>query len=377
MTRYKQALTAKPLGANSLIHGDNADVLARLLPDYRDQVRCIYMDPPYNGGERHMMYSDKLGHDEWLEELGTILELCEELLEENGSIWISIDDEQMHYLKVLADGVFGRENFLATIVWEHRTSRENRRAFSHNHEYLLAYAKNAKEFRRSRNRLPASGEILARYKNPDNDPRGAWQSISAHVQAGHATPSQFYDIVGPGGRIHRPPKGRCWAYAEPKMLAAIKSGDIWFGRNGAGVPRIKRFLRDVELGVTPETLWTASSVGTTTDAKRHVLELFPDETVFDTPKPEGLIERILHIATDEGDLVIDPYLGSGTTAAVAHKMGRKWIGIEIGEHAVSHCKKRLDLVLEGERGGISSHVGWTGGGHYAFVPGPVRAVAAA
>lgn len=363
--------------ANALVHGDNVEVLRALLGDYRGRVRCAYLDPPYNGRERHMLYADHRTHDDWLKQMRTVLELTAELLDPDGSIWISIDDGEMHYLKVICDEIFGRENFLATVVWEHRTSRENRKAFSNNHEYVLVFAADAKRFKSSRNRLPASPEIFARYKNPDNDPRGPWQSISAHVQAGHATKSQFYDIVGPSGKRHRPPKGRCWAYSEDRMKAAVESGWIWFGRDGNGVPRIKRFLSEVELGVTPETLWTAASVGTTTDAKRQILQLFPDEEIFDTPKPEGLIARILQIATNHGDLVLDPFLGSGTTSAVAHKMRRSWIGIEDGDHAITHCVNRMQQVVEGENGGVSADVGWTGGGAFDVVSNTGKQTAAA
>jgi adenine-specific DNA-methyltransferase len=297
---------------------------------------------------------------------GERIEALAPLLSDDGSLWISIDDNEVHYLKAVADRVLGRESFITTIVWEHRTTRENRRVFSNNHEYLLVYAWDPERFKATRNRVAASEEILSRYKNPDDDPRGPWQSVSLTAQDGHGTPGQFYEVVAPNGRRHRPPKGRCWVYTEERMAEAIAAGEVWFGRDGNGVPRRKHFLSAAAPGMTPSTLWTAGFAGTNAEAKREILRLFPDEQVFDTPKPERLLARILEIATDPGDLVLDAYLGSGTTAAVAHKMGRRWIGIELGDHAVSHCASRMRLVVDGEGGGVSADFGWAGGGGFRF-----------
>jgi adenine-specific DNA-methyltransferase len=329
-------------------------------------VRCVYIDPPYNNGERYTHYNDDLERAQWLRDLRARLLAIAPLLRADGSIWISIDDREVHYLKVAADEVFGRENFVTTIVWQHRTTRENRRVFSNDHEYLLVYAKDVGEFSRCRNRLPGSAELFRRFKNPDNDPRGVWQSVSLNVQDGHATANQFYSVVAPNGRIHHPPKGRCWVYSAEKMKALVAQGNVWFGRDGNGVPRLKKFLRDSTTGLTPPTLWTADAVGTTLAAKKHLLQMFPSADVFDTPKPESLVRRVVEIASDPGDLVLDAYLGSGTTAAVAHKTGRKYIGIEIGPHAVTHCAERLRSVVRGEAGGISKDVSWAGGGGFDF-----------
>jgi adenine-specific DNA-methyltransferase len=355
-----------PEAGNRLICGDNRTVLAAIADDLAGAVRCIYLDPPYNGRERWTHYDDRVGRERWLEGIEATLAAAWPLLRDDGSLWISIDDNEVHYLKVLADGLLGREAFVTTIVWEHRTTRENRRVFSNNHEYLLVYARDAAAFKRARNPVPPSPEVLARYRNPDGDPRGPWQSVSLNVQAGHGTPAQFYEVVAPNGRRHRPPKGRCWAYARERMEAAIAAGTVWFGARGDGVPRLKRYLADAPPGLTPPTLWTAADAGTTMAAKRHGLGLFPDERVFDTPKPEHLLHRVVQIATDPGDLVLDAYLGSGTTAAVAHKTARRWIGVERGEHAVTHCARRMRLVVDGEAGGISGDVGWRGGGGFAF-----------
>ena len=294
------------------------------------------------------------------------LQAIRPLLSIDGSLWISIDDREIHYLKVATDEVFGRENFVTTIVWQQRTSRENRKVFSNNHEYLLIYAADIRRFRATRNLLPGGPALLTRYKNPDSDPRGPWQSISANVQAGHATPSQFYDLVAPNGNVHRPPEGRCWVYTQEKMQREIAADNIWFGKTGQGVPRIKRFLKSSKVGLTPETLWLARDVGTNDEAKKQLLKLFPNEGVFDTPKPEGLIRRVLEIATEPGDLVLDAFLGSGTTSAVAHKLNRKYIGVESGKHAVTYCAARLQLVVDGDATGISEDVRWKGGGGFDF-----------
>ena len=351
---------------NALIQGDNLPALAEVHAQMPEGFRCIYLDPPYNNQERYTHYDDARTHESWLLDVSTRLKILAGLLSDDGSLWISIDDREVHYLKAATDAIFGRTNFISTIIWQQRTTRENRKVFSNNHEYLLVYAKNAEKFKATRNRLPLPQTILARYKNPDNDPRGPWQSVSANVQAGHATKSQFYTLIGPNGTRHVPPNGRCWVYNREKMHAEIERNSVWFGSRNKGVPRLKRFLNGSSAGLNPETLWLAADVGTPDAAKKHILELFLDEPVFDTPKPESLIHRILQIATNPGDLVLDPYLGSGTTAAVAHKMGRRYVGIEMGKHATTLCARRLVQVIRGEAGGISTLTNWQGGGGFSF-----------
>lgn len=351
---------------NIILQGDNLTVLKELEPLFSGQVRCIYIDPPYNNQERYNHYTDSLGHEEWIQELSVRLNCLARFLKKDGSLWISIDDREVHYLKVAADKILGRDNFITTIIWQQRTTRENRKVFSNNHEYLLVYAKDLRSFKATRNLLALTPEVENRYHNPDNDPRGSWQSVSANVQAGHATQGQFYEIVAPNGRRYVPPNGRCWVYNESRMKEEIANENIWFGHSGNGVPRLKRFLSEAKRGLTPETLWTAAEVGTNKAAKKHLLKLFPKQLVFDTPKPEHLIQRILSISTNPGDIVLDAYLGSGTTAAVAHKMGRRYIGIEKGSHAVSLCVSRMKQVVDGEAGGISALTEWTGGGGFDF-----------
>ena len=351
---------------NMLIQGDNLEALKALLPFCAGRVKCIYIDPPYNTRSAFEHYDDNLEHARWLAMMLPRLELLRELLAEDGSVWVSIDNAEGAYLKVLLDEVFGRSNFVTTCVWQQRTTRENRKVFSEDHEYLHVYASEYSNFKRSRNQLALSEEVKARYKNPDKDPRGPWQSISANAQAGHGTKDQFYDLVAPNGRVHALPAGRCWILTERRMKEQISDDRVWFGKDGNGVPRIKKFLSETKGGLTPNTLWFANEVGTNDSAKKHTIKLFEGKEVFETPKPEALVQRVLEIATNPGELVLDSFLGSGTTAAVAHKMGRRWIGIEMGEHAVTHCAPRLRKVIEGEQGGISESVGWKGGGGFRF-----------
>jgi len=361
-------VTGNDVFNNQLIQGDNLLALKALEQDFAGQVKCIYIDPPYNTGSAFDHYDDGVEHSIWLSLIRDRIEIIHRLLRNDGSLWISIDDNEAHYLKILCDEVFGRQNFVATIIWEKRKSRENRRVFSFNHDYILVYARNKSSFEVVRNPIGLTPEVLARYKNPDNDPRGPWQSVSANAQAGHATASQFYTLTIPSGRQVDPPKGRCWLYTKEKMASEIAAGNIWFGVDGNNAPRVKKFLSDSsDKGLTPETIWTADEVSTNDDAKKQLIGLMTEASVFDNPKPEQLIERIIHIATNPGDLMLDSFLGSGTTAAVAHKMGRRWIGIELGEHCHTHCLPRLKKVVDGaDPGGITEAVGWKGGGGFRY-----------
>ena len=324
----------------------------------------VFIDPPYNA-DAAQIYEDNIEHSLWLTLIRPRLQILWTLLSNEGSIWISIDDNERDYLKVLCDEIFGRSNFIASIVWQKRYSRENREAIGDVHEYIIVYAKNPTRFKEIRNLVPMSEEQAKVYKNPNNDPRGRWRPVPMTAQAGHATPEQFYEIVAPGGKVHTPPAGRCWSLSKKTFEELLKDRRIYFGKDNNSHPNKIRYLSEVP-GVAPWTWWTCDEVGHTDSAKKEILALFPDN-IFDTPKPETLIQRIIHIATNPNDLVLDSFLGSGTTAAVAHEMGRRYIGIEMGEHAYTHCKKRLDMVVSGEdKGGISKAVDWKGGGGYRF-----------
>ena len=352
---------------NLLIQGDNLEALKALLPFYRGQVKCIFIDPPYNTQSAFEHYDDNLEHSQWLSMMLPRLQLLRELLREDGSIWVTIDDNEGHYLKVLMDEVFGRRNFVANVFWQKTHTRENRTDISAVHDHLLVMAKNRDGWKEVRNMLPSSEEQLERFTNPDSDPRGTWASLPAHAKAEKGRrEAQFFTITTPSGRKIDPPPGRCWLYTEPRFLEMVRDGRIWFGESGNNAPRVKKFLSEVQEGLVPSTLWLHQEVGTNGKAKAELVALFPGETPFSTPKPEALLQRILHIASNPGDLVLDSFLGSGTTAAVAHKMGRRWIGIEMGEHAATHCLPRLEKVIAGEQGGISSAVNWQGGGGFRF-----------
>lgn len=359
--------SADPGTENMLIHGDNLLALKALESKYAGQVKCIYIDPPYNIGAAFEHYDDNLEHSLWLTLIRPRLRILWNLLHNtDGSIWISIDDNEQAYMRVLCDELFGRSNFVAQIVWQKRYSRENREAIGDVHEYILVYAKNKENFKANRNLVPMSEDQAKVYKNPNNDPKGRWRTIPITAQAGHATPSQFYTIVTPSGRKFDPPPGNCWRFTEEKYKQLVADGRIYFGKDGNSQPTTIRYLSEVP-GVAPWTWWPSEEVGHTDSAKKEILALFGKDNIFDTPKPETLLERILHIASNPGDLVLDSFLGSGTTAAVAHKMGRRYIGIEMGNHAYTHCKVRLDKVVAGEdAGGITKSAGWQGGGGYRF-----------
>ena len=360
-TRMK---SGKDIFDNVLIHGDNLLALKALEQKYTGQVKCIYIDPPYNTGSAFTHYDDGLEHSIWLGLMRERLELLANFLSKDGSIWMSIDDDEGHYLKVMCDEIFGRRNFLATIVWQRAYAPiALAKNISHSHDFILVYARDIDHL--DWNRLPRTEEANKRYKNLDNDPRGPWKTTDSTAQAGHGTKSQFYDFVSPNGKVHKLPPGRCWLYTEPAMQRMIADNRVWFGADGNNVPAIKRFLSEVSDGIVPQTLWTYDEVGHTQESKKEI-KAFNFETVFDTPKPERLIQRILTIATNPGDLVMDSFLGSGTTSAVAHKMGRRWIGIELGDHCYTHCLPRLQKVIDGEQGGISEAVKWKGGGGFRF-----------
>jgi len=351
--------------SNMLIQGDNLDALKSLLPYYAGQVKCIYIDPPYNTKSAFEHYDDNVEHSKWLSTMYPRLVLLRELLAEDGSIWVSIDDNEGHYLKVLMDEVFGRRNFVAANIWQKLfTVKNSAKYFSDMHEYILVYAKNINQLQR--NLLPRSSDLDGSYSNPDNDSRGDWTTNA--IQARNFYSQGGYEITSPTGKVYLPPKGTYWRISENSFKELEKDGRIWWGKDGTATPRIKKFLSEAKQGVVPASIWFHKDFGTNGEAKMEVRKLFEDigDDVFMTPKPERLIKGILYLATNEGDLVLDSFLGSGTTAAVAHKMNRRYIGIEMGDHALSHCLPRLQKVIEGEQGGISQAVNWQGGGGVKF-----------
>jgi adenine-specific DNA-methyltransferase len=358
----KQRVTDRDIFDNILIQGDNLLALRALEQEFTGKVKCVYIDPPYNTGSAFAHYDDGVEHSIWLSLLRDRLEILRRLLTNDGSIWINIDDLEGHYLKVLCDEIFGRGNFVANIVWQKRTSRENRAAVGSSHDDILVYAMcGPQSWKAVRNKLPANDKG---YGNPDNDPRGQWRSIPFSAQG--YRPNQMYDIVTPTGVVLQPPKGRCWGATEPVFKAHLADNRVYFPKGGDGRPRIKQF-RGEEEGLTPMTWWEASEFGDNEEAKKEVLQLFPAQEVFATPKPERLLRGILEIATRPGDLVLDSFAGSGTTGAVAHKLGRRWIMVEVGDHCQSHVIHRLKKVVDGiDGGGITEATGWRGGGGFRF-----------
>ncbi|MCC6543846.1 MAG: site-specific DNA-methyltransferase [Nitrospirae bacterium] len=348
---------------NMLIQGDNLLALKALEQDFAGKIKCVYIDPPYNTGNAFEHYDDGLEHSIWLSLIRPRIEMLHRLLSNDGTLWISIDDDESHYLKVLCDEVFGRKNFVNNVIWEKKYSPQNdAKWLSDSHDHILVYAKNKETWRP--NLLPRTEEMNARYKNPDNDPRGLWKSSDMSVKT--YTAATDYPVTLSSGRIVNPPESRCWVISKEKYEEMVKDNRIWFGRDGNSVPSIKRFLTEVQVGTVSKTIWHRTDVGDNQEAKREI-KTFNSEDVFSTPKPERLIQRILTLATNEGDLVLDSFLGSGTSAAVAHKMKRSWIGIELGEHCHTHCLPRLKKVVDGtDQGGISKAVTWQGGGGFKY-----------
>lgn len=346
-----------PNTENMLIHGDNLIALKALEQDYAGKIKCIYIDPPYNTGSAFEHYDDGLEHSEWLCMMKPRIEILRNLLSEDGSIWITLDDNEAFRFKVMADEIFGENNFVATIIWNSRKSKQNDTLISLSHNYIFIYAKNKSNVLIKK--MPVDSE---KFSNPDNDPRGPW--IADPFDAPQVRVNLTYPIENPNTKaIYYPPQGRHWRTTEQEYLKLLSDNKIVFGKNGTSKPQQKRFLNEAK-GITPGTFW--DDVGTATEATKEIQKLFNKEISFSTPKPERLIERILYLATDKEDIVLDSFLGSGTTAAVAHKMGRKYIGIELGEHCYTHCIPRLKAVADGEQGGISKDINWQGGGGFKF-----------
>lgn len=335
---------------NVYISGDNLDALQHLVKSYAEQVKVIYIDPPYNTGSDGFVYNDKFSfsaeelarrldvsleratrilqmtrrgsasHAAWLTFMLPRLTFARDLLAKDGVIFISIDDNEQAYLKCLCDEVFGEECFIAQFIWEKRLNRENRSETSVRHDYILCYSKYFIDPEQRRiKQLPMTGKALASYTNPDNDPRGPWKSDPAHAQAGHGVESQFYTVVAPNGKRHKLPSGRCWIYNEKDMIEAINDNRIWFGQDGNGVPRVKTYLYAKERGLTPETMIFAKDGGTNEKAKNDLKELFDGVAVFETPKPVELVKSLLQMAI-QGGIVVDFFGGSSSTAHAVMEM---------------------------------------------------------
>jgi len=346
---------------NRLIFGDNLLALKALEQEFSGKVKCVVIDPPYNTGSAFTHYDDGLEHSIWLGLMRDRLEIIRRLLSDDGSLWITIDDNEAHYLKVMCDEVFGRGSFVVNALWQKRTSPDARLFIGDAHDHILIYAKDKDRF--SLNRLPLSDDQTALFKNPDNDARGPWTSTDFTAQGWR--PNQMYKITTVAGIEYEPPAGRCWANVESELNRLLAENRLWFGKDGTARPRVKNFLAEHE-GVRAWSWWPNTEVGHNQEAKKEINTLFGSES-FDTPKPERLIRRIVELATNPGNLVLDSFGGSGTAGAVAHKMGRRWIMVELGEHCHTHIIPRLKKVIDGEdKGGITEAVNWQGGGGFRY-----------
>ena len=359
---------------NLFIEGDNLDALKLLRETLLGQVKMIYIDPPYNTGN-DFVYRDDFSedtqsflsrsnqidssgarlvanvesngrfHSDWLSMIFPRLKLARGLLRDDGVIFISADDNEIANLMRLCDEVFGEDNFVSTFVWEKRTNRENRKVVSSRHDYIVCYAKQQKPGVRALKQLPMSAKALANYKNPDGDPRGSWKSDPATAQAGHGTKDQFYVLVAPNGKGHELESGRCWVYTEKVMKREIAEGKIWFGRDGNGVPRVKTYLEAKDRGLTPESILFAEDVGTNESAKNQLKELFSERSVFDTPKPVGLVQTLIQLACDDG-IVMDFFAGSATTAEATIELNasdgraRRFVLIQLPEELAQDSEPR-------------------------------------
>ncbi len=347
---------------NRVLFGENLHALRALEPEFAGSLRCICIDPPYNTGSGFAHYDDDVEHARWLSLMRDRIEVMHRLLAPNGSLWILIDDTEAHYLKVVCDEIFGRAGFIGTVIWQKKYTQANDATFlSDAHDYLLVYARDRAQLRF--NGLPRSARQQAAYRNPDEDPRGPWKATPLHAKSGS---DAAFEYRFRNGVAWRPPAGTFPRFSAANLKRMEENEEIWFGRNGRAVPARKTFLRDVTPTVVANTLWLFEEVGHNHEAKTEAKQLNPADP-FSTPKPERLLHRILQIATDPGDTVLDAFAGSGTTGAVAHKMGRRYLLIESGAHCHTHLLPRLRRVIDGaDPGGITATVGWQGGGSYRY-----------
>jgi adenine-specific DNA-methyltransferase len=362
---------------NLLIRGDALNVLTSLcsLPEFAQElvgkVKLVYIDPPFNTQQAFAHYDDALEHSVWLTMMRDRLLQVKKLLSSDGSVWVHCDDSEQAYLKVMLDEIFGRENFVATVVWQRRDGRPNDAIIGQMHDYIVVFAKEIAKFGAARNRLLRTKEQEEPYRNPDNDPRGLWRNDNyTSNKTKDERPNSWFSIVRPVDGVEIWPKPHAvWRFSPERHAKNVAENRLWWGANGLNnMPKLKRFRSDVE-GLVPMTWWPFTECGSTRNAKDELKRLFPGIEPFATPKPERLLERIIHIATNEGEIVVDCFLGSGTTAAVAHKLGRRWVGVEwSGETLSTFAIPRLRRVAEGtDPGGVSAQVGWSGGGGFRIL----------
>ncbi|WP_343464396.1 site-specific DNA-methyltransferase [Pantoea sp.] len=363
------------LDDNLIIHGDNLEALKALLPTHAGKVDCIFIDPPYNTGNEGWCYNDNVRsplmqewlkksanpvdkedlerHDKWLCMMWPRLLILKELLSSTGVIFATIDDNEGHTLRELMDEIFGRDNHVATLVWQKRYSRENREAIGDVHDYIHVYAMNKEHFKLTRNKLPGTEEQMSVYRNSNNDPKGPWRPIPITAQAGHATKDQFYKIISPSGKEFYPPEGRCWGMSEKTFNDLNAQKRIYFGVNGDAQPNLIRYASEVD-GFVPWTWWPSDEAGHTDQAKKELMAIIPDkEFSFDTIKPTKLMKRLLRIATQKDSLILDSFAGSGSTAHAILSLNeedggsRRFILVECENYADALTAERVRRVIRG------------------------------
>lgn len=351
---------------NRLIFGDNLLALKALEQEFTGKIKCIFIDPPYNTGTAFKHYDDGVEHSIWLALMRDRISILRRLLATDGSLWISIDDTEAHYLKVLCDEVFGRVNFVGNIVWQKKyTVANDAKWFSENHDHILVYAANKEIWRP--NRLERTEAMNKRYRNPDNHPKGPWKATPLYAKRTGSEKERAFTFRFKNGVVWTPPAGTSPRFPADTLRKLDENDEIWFGLDGKANPSRKTFLKELKIkGPPAATIWLHSDAGNNHEAREEAKALNADDS-FATPKPEKLLKRILDVASNEGDLILDSFAGSGTTGAVAHKMGRRWIMVELGEHCHTHIIPRMQKVIDGtDEGGISKPVNWQGGGGFRY-----------
>jgi adenine-specific DNA-methyltransferase len=352
------------LKENLIIKGNNLLALHSLKEQFTGKVKLIYIDPPYNTENNHFGYNDNFNHSSWLTFMRNRLETAKELLSNNGAIFINIDDDECHYLKVLGDEVFGRENFVANVIWQKKYSPQNdAKWFSDNHDHILVFAKQKEIWRP--NLLERTEKQNHYYKHDDKDGKGLYRLDNVLVKT--FSESGVFGIKNPNtGKEYFPPQGSCWRFNKDTAKIFLKENKLYFGRDGKGAPQLKRYLLEVKQGVTPLTMWFRDEVGDNQEAKKEFKNLGFDTQQFSTPKPERLLQRVIELGSNDGEIVLDFFAGSGTSGAVAHKMNRQYILIEQLDYIHDLPEARLKKVVAGEQGGISEAVDWKGGGDFIY-----------
>lgn len=385
-TVYSERADLEPHTDNLLILGESGDVLEALtrVPELAEQyvgkVKLIYIDPPFNTAQTFASYEDNLEHSIWLTMMRDRLLHLKKLLADDGSIWVHLDQVENHRMRVLLDEIFGAGNFIAEFIWQKRTTRENRSLVSVVQDNIYLYAKKKDHWGNTRNLLPRTDN--SGYSNPDNDPRGPWTSVPFTAQFNEVENprlSQRYKLTLPSGEEVEPPIGSVWRFTESRYIELQNDNRLWFGVDGCARPRLKKFANEVSDGLVPNSLWLAGETDTTDTSKREIQAIFPSETAFSTPKPERLLERIIHIGSNPGDIVLDVFAGSGTTAAVAQKMSRRWVTCELLESTfTTFTRPRLEKVVhDQDPGGITRTKGERAAAEGADLPDGVSAEDAA